>query len=505
VLSDLLPLASGDSWALVTNRETFDRHGYLIRGRHTQRIDTEAGTGKPAFTDLGGALNDAVYFTTTSGLWRTDGNRLERLSEQLPFDSFMPPATASRGALLFGFGSELRRLDVDGTLRSIATAEKFVGSGVAAGGLYYFTRQQELWVSDGSPSGARRLLPRGTEGILDDAKPLAAIDGVVLLSAHSSDLGNELWRSDGTDEGTFAIADIAAGPAGSDPSDPTALDDQILVSAYGSDVGRELFAIPRTALDRECREELFTCLGDGRFEVDVEWHVPASGARSKAKGTSVTADTAAFTFFDDDNVELLVKILDGRGLNDAFWTFYGGLSDVEYWITVVDVVTGRTRTYYNPARNFCGQADIDSLPDRELVPGEREGDSILRIRSAPFERSELLPVATGPCVPSATTLCLNDNRFKVEAAFTVNGQSGPARRAPGTKDSGYFWFLHPDNLELVVKVLDARPVNGHYWVFFGALSDIAYTLTVTDTQNGVQRTYRNQQGSQCGLPDTAAF
>jgi hypothetical protein len=46
---------------------------------------------------------------------------------------------------------------------------------------------------------------------------------------------------------------------------------------------------------------------------------------------------------------------------------------------------------------------------------------------------------------------------------------------------------------------------GHFWVFFGALRDVAYTITVTDTVEGRQRTYRNTAGSQCGLPDTEAF
>jgi hypothetical protein len=34
-------------------------------------------------------------------------------------------------------------------------------------------------------------------------------------------------------------------------------------------------------------------------------------------------------------------------------------------------------------------------------------------------------------------------------------------------DTGYFWFFEDTNVELVVKVLDGRAINGHTWVFYG--------------------------------------
>jgi hypothetical protein len=76
---------------------------------------------------------------------------------------------------------------------------------------------------------------------------------------------------------------------------------------------------------------------------------------------------------------------------------------------------------------------------------------------------------------------------------------------PATADAGYFWFFSPENLELVVKVLDARVLNDRFWVFYGALSDVAYTITVTDTTTGGIREYENTAGSQCGGADVDAF
>ena len=50
-----------------------------------------------------------------------------------------------------------------------------------------------------------------------------------------------------------------------------------------------------------------------------------------------------------------------------------------------------------------------------------------------------------------------------------------------TDDTGAFWFFDPENVELAVKVLDGRAINGRFWVYFGALTDVGYTLRVTDT------------------------
>lgn len=105
-----------------------------------------------------------------------------------------------------------------------------------------------------------------------------------------------------------------------------------------------------------------------------------------------------------------------------------------------------------------------------------------------------------------SALHLLGGRFEVEVAFLDGfGGGGPGRPVPLTDDSGAFWFFDPANLELLVKVLDGRPVNGWYWVFFGALSNVAYTVTVTDTFTGAERVYQNPAGVLASRADTRAF
>ena len=115
--------------------------------------------------------------------------------------------------------------------------------------------------------------------------------------------------------------------------------------------------------------------------------------------------------------------------------------------------------------------------------------------------------SSGGCSPSTTALCLNGNRFKVQVTWANAAQltSGPGMAVSMTSDTGYFWFFSSNNVELTIKVVDGRPVNGKYWVFYGAMSDVSYTVTITDTATGVVRTYTNRQGTLASVADTSAF
>jgi PKD repeat protein len=116
-------------------------------------------------------------------------------------------------------------------------------------------------------------------------------------------------------------------------------------------------------------------------------------------------------------------------------------------------------------------------------------------------------VASAPvgCGPGA--LCLNGNRFRVSATWRVpsQGTAGAGTPVALTGDTGYFWFFSSNNVELVVKVVDGRTFNGHFWVFSGALSDVEYTIRVTDTVTGAVRSYSNPSGRLSSFADVSAF
>ncbi len=107
---------------------------------------------------------------------------------------------------------------------------------------------------------------------------------------------------------------------------------------------------------------------------------------------------------------------------------------------------------------------------------------------------------------STTALALNNNRFTVEVDWhTLTGDTGKGFAVPLTSDSGDFWFFEDTNVELQVKMLDKREVNGHFWFFWGAMTDVEYTITVTDTETDEVKQYHGTQGVQQSGNDIHAF
>jgi subtilisin-like proprotein convertase family protein len=230
-----------------------------------------------------------------------------------------------------------------------------------------------------------------------------------------------------------------------------------------------------------------------------------------------------------------VSIPDGSGSASVTVTtsgFTGTLGTVQAWVEIdhpdptqlhvtltgpdgtVVLLADRTGTVDHPINAFYGKTDaaaqsldrfggkqangVWTLTVFDLVPGTTG-----HIRNFAIQ---LIP-ALAPCVAGPNTLCLNSNRFQVSVAWQVptQGTSGVGNAVPLTTDTGYFWFFTANNIELVLKVVDGRPLNGKFWVFYGALTDVQYTLTVTDSVTGNQKTYFSPQGTLASQADTAAF
>lgn len=277
------------------------------------------------------------------------------------------------------------------------------------------------------------------------------------------------------------------------------------------------------AFQGACREGAdYLCLRDERFEVRAHWSRP-DVLEEFGLGTAVPVDisdeSGLFWFFESENIELVVKVLDGTAINGSYWVFFGALSDVEYWITVRDAMTGERRTYHNPPKDVCGQKDLVAFGDAATTGGRGSVDpgwpgiDLVRVNVAALDvtgigrRSD----GGGHCEAAADRLCVLDDRFAVEVGFIdPKGESGEEQAAEvipslTTEKTGFFWFFNPSNIELAVKMLDGRALNGKFWLLYGGLSDVEYKITVTDTVSRGTKTYRNEAGSICGKVDIGAF
>ena len=89
------------------------------------------------------------------------------------------------------------------------------------------------------------------------------------------------------------------------------------------------------------------CLNGGRFRVHATFATPQEQAGS-ATAVAETSDTGMFWFFTPNNLEAIVKVVNGCSFNQRYWVFAGGLTNVSVTMTVTDTATGSVRTYTNP-------------------------------------------------------------------------------------------------------------------------------------------------------------
>src|SRR6185295_14166193 len=363
---------------------------------------------------------------------------------------------------------------------------------------------RELWRSDGTAAGTTVLRDLTLSDSTDDNvgptffQPAA---GRLFFTADDGIHGFELWQTDGTPEGTRMVQDIAPEGASSYPEDLTLAGDRLFFSADDGTTGQELWVLPLTG--PPCQPSAVAlCLAGGRFEVKVSWR-DFAGRTGSGHAVPLSGDTGYFWFFDAANVETVVKVLDGTAANGHFWVFFGALTNVEYTLTVTDTRTGATRRYFNPKGVFASVGDTQGFGPL----GAYDTQAVAAAGTPPLVAERVVvPAATGTCVPAAGRLCLNGGRFAVEASWKdFSNHTGTGTAVPLTGDTGYFWFFDAANVEVAIKVLDATAANGHFWLFYGALSNVEYTLTVTDTMTGKVKTYKNPKGRFASVGDTGAF
>jgi hypothetical protein len=108
------------------------------------------------------------------------------------------------------------------------------------------------------------------------------------------------------------------------------------------------------------------CL-NGRFRVTVDWESPTDSGSGVAVPEG-SPDSGMFWFFQENNWEFLVKVLNACSLNNRVWVFAAATTDVGYTLTVHDEFTGEEAVYVNPvgvaspAITDSGALDVCSFP-----------------------------------------------------------------------------------------------------------------------------------------------
>lgn len=213
---------------------------------------------------------------------------------------------------------------------------------------------------------------------------------------------------------------------------------------------------------------------------------PAAPSNLTASATSSTV--IRLNWQDNSNNENEFRIEQKSGVS---FVDLGSATANSTQINITGLSAGQTATFRVRARNGSGDSPYSN------------------------EASATTPAGPGPCVANSTTVCLLSNRFRVSIAY-VNPFSNPpnqpgtflaARLLQGTQnpDTALFGFNSAQAVEVLVRVQDTRPFAPRFDVYYGGMTDVGYTVTVTDTQTGTTRQYVNPIGKVGGGVDRTSF
>jgi hypothetical protein len=229
-------------------------------------------------------------------------------------------------------------------------------------------------------------------------------------------------------------------------------------------------------ISSQCRANPSTlCLGpNNRYRVQVGYYNQFSdsyGFGGQIKPARTTESGYFYFGSDPSNVELMVKILDFGGVKKVFW---GQLTNLQYKIVVTDMATDDSETYISQP-SACGGTDANAFADLSNA-------SIAKAAS---------------CRPGKNTACLMKGRFELTGTWRnqYNGTSGQMGASRISDLTSSFFFGSAGNVELLAKVAD---LGNRIGFFYGAMSDLEYTLNVRDTVTGEVKTYHNPPGRYCG-------
>jgi hypothetical protein len=247
--------------------------------------------------------------------------------------------------------------------------------------------------------------------------------------------------------------------------------------------------------------------GDERFEVTVTFETIQGGGLA-GQGTAIPLGSLGVTtgglvhFGNPANPEILVKVLNGCAINQHHWVFYAATTNIGFTVTVRDTATDELATYSNP--DLTPAAPVQDIAAFECVPWatgapswELSSSDRPRTLSEPTVRPAGRAAPRQSCLGGDHTLCIAD-RFQVEIDFETSqagGFAGSAWAIPladlGVTSGGLFHFGNQANPEILLKVLEGCAINDHYWVFYGAATNLGFTVTVSDLLTGETAEYEN--------------
>ena len=183
-----------------------------------------------------------------------------------------------------------------------------------------------------------------------------------VFGAATTDLGYRVKVTD-TESGSVREYRNEAGRAAQAIADVTAFPEACAEAgaAVFSRVPESLDPLgPPRSLESEQTAGSSLVLQKGRFDVRVQWTTEDGETGPASAAPERTVDSGLFWFFEPSNWEMLVKVLDGCGVNDHYWVLAGSATTLGFEIRVTDTQAGAARHYTKTDRRERAAAFVDS-------------------------------------------------------------------------------------------------------------------------------------------------
>ncbi len=227
-------------------------------------------------------------------------------------------------------------------------------------------------------------------------------------------------------------------------------------------------------------------------------------------------------FFDRDNAEVLVKVLDACVVNGFRWVFVAPVTDLAFNLYVDETATGERWMHRNPRGGVTAapKGDVTAFPCAARAAGAAVtaartaegpgGVNLVDAGLAPASVVDAINAGEAPdCEPQPVLTLNRGHQISMCVEFLKDGAPESAEVKDyglDSEQSGLLYFFDRNNAEVLIKVLDACGVNGYRWVFVAPVTDLAFNLVVTPPGGGEPWTHGNSLGQTAATAgDTKAF
>ena len=237
-----------------------------------------------------------------------------------------------------------------------------------------------------------------------------------------------------------------------------------------------------------------------------------------------SSESGLLYFFDRDNSEVLIKVLDACAVNNHRWVFVAPVTTLAFNLRVDETATGEVWEHKNPRGGATAttKSDLTAFPcsaaaAAPAAPDGSAGRDGVDLVDAGFPASPVSPTSsarvervsrpevavTQPIRGGEAADCEPQPVTTLRGGYTVNMCVEHIRDGEtvveevkdyelDSEQSAILYFFQPDNAEVLVKVLDGCAINGHRWVFVAPVTTLAFNLSIEGPDGGTPWTHENR-------------